>query len=164
MGAASATVLVPASDAGRAGIDELDVADLMSEREHDYVFPHPSMGYVCYRVLADPANAKRDLFDAGRQIPEGQVETARMRAGVGPSRLVLRTAAAHGATIDVGVNGSIVGSVVVARSDGWEEVSIDLPAGLVGDFELTLRPVKGEWINHHGWVVEKAREAFAVGE
>ena len=37
-------------------IDQLDVGDLLSERMHDYDFPRPGMGFVRYRVLADPAS------------------------------------------------------------------------------------------------------------
>src|SRR2546430_17433850 len=33
--------------------DELDVADLVSEREHGYEFPHPSAGFIDAKVLSD---------------------------------------------------------------------------------------------------------------
>ncbi|MEZ4295196.1 MAG: hypothetical protein R3B70_09495 [Polyangiaceae bacterium] len=63
---------------GEAVIDELDTADLVSEKAHNYEFPHPSAGFVAFRLLADPAAPSRDLFDAGRVIAPGQRERARM--------------------------------------------------------------------------------------
>ena len=59
-------------------VSELDVADLISEREQGYEYPHPDMGRVTYRVLDDPEDARKDLFDAGRLIPDGESESAEM--------------------------------------------------------------------------------------
>ncbi len=56
---------------GERIVDELDVADLVSEKEHGYTFPHPAMGFVDFRVLGDVLQPRRDLFDAGRVIPPG---------------------------------------------------------------------------------------------
>jgi hypothetical protein len=140
---------------GERVVDELDVADLVSEREHGYEFPHPSMGFVLFHVLADPANPARDLFDAGRHIPFGRSETARMRAPSGPGRLIVRTAPEGKAALDVSIDGRAVGQASVGHKDhGWSEPSIDIPAGLAPTFELSLTRALGDWTSYHIWVVE----------
>ncbi|WP_438026999.1 hypothetical protein [Sorangium sp. So ce233] len=138
-------------------LDELDVADLVSEREHGYTFPRPQAGFVGFSVLPDPRGSGRDRFDAGRVIPGGRSETARLRAPRnGPGRLVLRTAATRPAVIRATADGRELGQVAVRASDGWTEASIALPEGLPETFTLTLTPVEGEWIDHHVWVLERA--------
>src|SRR5262249_26450062 len=36
---------------GERVVDEIDIADLVSESEHRYEFPRPGMGFVTFRVL-----------------------------------------------------------------------------------------------------------------
>ncbi|WP_437814570.1 hypothetical protein [Sorangium sp. So ce1078] len=143
--------------AGEQVVDELDVADLVSEREHGYTFPRPQAGFVSFSVLPEPRGSGRDRFDAGRVIPGGKSETARLRAPrVGPGRLVVRTAATRPAVIRATADGRELGHLAVRESDGWTEASIDLPEGLPETFTLTLTPVEGEWVDHHVWVLERA--------
>ena len=54
--------------------DEMDVADVLSERRHAYVFPHPAAGWEEMKVLADPADPTKDLLDGGRRFERGQDE------------------------------------------------------------------------------------------
>ncbi|WP_437600513.1 hypothetical protein WMF28_02950 [Sorangium sp. So ce590] len=143
--------------AGEQVLDELDVADLVSERAHGYTFPQPQAGFVGFSVLPDPHGSGRDRFDAGRVIPGGRSETARLRAPrVGPGRLVVRTAAPRPAAIRATADGRELGQLAIRESDGWTEASLDLPEGLPETFTLTLTPVEGEWIDHHIWVLERA--------
>ncbi|XXX77981.1 hypothetical protein WMF30_04305 [Sorangium sp. So ce134] len=143
--------------AGEQVLDELDVADLVNEREHGYTFPQPQAGFVSFSVLPDPRGSGRDRFDAGRVIPAGRSETARLRAPrAGPGRLVVRTAAPRPAVIRATAEGRELGHLAIGASDGWTEASIDLPAGLPETFTLTLTPVEGEWVDHHVWVLERA--------
>lgn len=135
-------------------IDELDVADLLSERVHEYVFPRPAMGFVGFRVLADPRSRARDLFDAGRHIPQGQRETARMRAPRGGGRLIVRTVAPDAGTIEVVVEGRVLGRLTAGKGPGWVEPSIELPPDLPAQFELALVRVEGEWTSYHAWILE----------
>ncbi|WP_437781480.1 hypothetical protein [Sorangium sp. So ce1097] len=138
-------------------VDELDVADLVSEREHGYSFPRPQAGFVTFSVLPDPRGSGRDRFDAGRVIPGGRSETARLRAPRrGPGRLVVRTAATRPAAIRATADGRELGTIAIRARDGWTEASLDLPEGLPETFTLTLTPVEGEWIDHHVWVLERA--------
>jgi hypothetical protein len=144
--------------------DDLDVADLMSERAHDYVFPHPSMGFVSFRVLPDERRGGRDLFDAGRDIPPGQVERARVRAPKGAGRLVVRTVAGpRPITIEVSAGDRVLGRIEQGPGDGWSEPSLPLPADLPESFELRLRPIGDGWTSFHAWIVE-ASAGGAPGE
>jgi hypothetical protein len=144
---------------GESVLDELDVADLVSESQHRYEFPHPSMGFVDFRVLADPEDPAHDLFDAGRIIPPGQREIAVMRAPRGHGRLVARTAVGHRAVIQVHANGGAVGRLSFDPSRGWSEASIDLPENLPRDFQLWLTPIEGDWTDCHLWILESGKGA-----
>ena len=140
-------------------VDELDVADLVSEKAHRYVFPHPAMGFVDFRVLADPIQPARDLFDAGRVIAPDQTETAVMRApGVG-GRLVVRSVVGHRVTVQVHAAGGAVGRLTLDPAAGWTESSLDLPATLGPYFQLDLTPIGGDWLDCHVWIVESKSRA-----
>lgn len=143
---------------GEQVVDELDVADLVSERAHDYTFPRPQAGFVSYHVLPDPLDPQRDRFDAGRLIPGGRTETARVRAPRGPDggRLVVRTVATRRVLVRATADGRELGTLEIDAGSGWTEASLDLPAGLPESFTLTLTPVEGEWANHHVWILERS--------
>jgi hypothetical protein len=134
-------------------VDELDVADLVSEKAHSYRFPQPGMGFVDFRVLGDVIDRRRDLFDAGRLVPSHARERARMRMPQDGGRLVVRTAVAQRTAVRVSVNGSPVGTLELEPSNGWIEPSVDLPSGLGQDAELTLAPADHEWLDCHVWVL-----------
>jgi hypothetical protein len=84
----------PEDAAGRATVfDELDVADVLSEAEHDYVSPAPNGGWTTLEVLGG-------RFDGGRIIPAGGAESFVVRgAPPGRARVVLRTDARPGKAI-----------------------------------------------------------------
>ncbi|APR83726.1 Hypothetical protein A7982_09075 [Minicystis rosea] len=144
---------------GERIVDELDVADLLSEKAHRYVFPHPAMGFVDFHVLGDVLDPKRDLFDAGRVIPAGQSETARVRAPKGGGRLVVRTSVSRDLQLEVKADGRPLGKLTLAPGKGWIEPALALPAGLPERFDLTLTPIGGEWLDCHVWILEGAGEA-----
>lgn len=140
--------------AGERVVDELDVADLVSEREHGYVFPHPSAGFVNFRILPDGTSRDRDLFDAGRIIAPGARETARVRTPKAGGRLVLRAMVSHRMAVDVSIAGRSIGKIALAPSKAWLEPSLDLPAGLPAQVELVLEPTQDEWLDCHVWILE----------
>lgn len=140
---------------GERVVDDLDIADLMNEREHRYEFPRPSMGFVVFHVLPHPTIAGRDLFDAGRHIPYGKSETARVRAPKGPGRILVRTTSEGPATIEVKADGRALGRISTSKALGWSEPSLDLPEGLPETFELSLTRVEGDWMSYHVWIVER---------
>lgn len=144
---------------GERIVDELDVADLVSEKEHRYVFPHPSMGFVDFRVLGDTLDPRRDLFDAGRVIPAHQTEVAHVHGPTGPGRLVVRTVVGHKTEIDVTVEGRSIGRLRVRPSSSWVEASINLPAGLPAETTISLTPLDNEWLDCHVWILDSAPQA-----
>jgi len=151
---------------GERLLDEVDVADLVSEKKHDYVFPHPQGGFVDFRVLADPGDLDRDLFDAGRVIAPGQRETMRVRTDFGALRLILRSAPEINAKIDVLVDGRPAGQMTLrgvppergtkrpkqAMSGVWIETSLALPAMGRGFAEVSLVAVEGAFVSFHVWI------------
>jgi len=139
---------------GERVIDELDVADLVSEKEHHYKFPQPQQGFVVFRVLPEPGQkTSHDLFDAGRIIAGGSSETAQLAGSKRPSRLVARTVVGKPAAAEVRVDGKLVGRLSAPPSQTWVEVSLDLPPDLPPRFELSITPVEGEWVTYHAWIV-----------
>src|SRR6185312_13744470 len=112
------------------------------------------MGFVDFRVLADARDPRRDLFDAGRQIPAGKTETARVHAPPTGGRLLVRTAVGHATHVAVRIDGRPLGEIAVPPSRGsWTEASIDLPAGLPPEIDLALTPVDGDWLDCHVWLL-----------
>jgi hypothetical protein len=145
--------------AGEEVVDELDVADLVSEREHDYSFPHPSAGFVDAKVLPDPNDPREDLFDAGRRIPAARSEQFRVRLVPGKStRLVARTAPEHEIDVRVSVQGAKskqadLGSWHFSGAEGWREASVVLPVS-EDSMIVVLTPTMGDWVDHHVWAVQ----------
>lgn len=140
--------------AGERVVDELDVADLMSERAHGYQFPQPQMGFVAFHVLPHPREPKRDRFDAGRVIPGGRSESARLAAPRGAGRLVARTVTPRPARVEVRAGDRALGELRFPGGAAWAEAELALPAGLPETLALTLTPVEGEWVDHHLWILE----------
>ncbi|HOU93885.1 MAG TPA: hypothetical protein PLU22_22700, partial [Polyangiaceae bacterium] len=104
-----------------AVIDEMDVADLVSERRHDYGWSLPGVGRVDMKLLPHPRHPARPLWDAGRIIPPGATERMTLRSpGSGrPFAIVFRLAPTRPLRLDVKV-GSWQGSLEVAASDSWQ--------------------------------------------
>ncbi|MRG94241.1 hypothetical protein GF068_20280 [Polyangium spumosum] len=139
---------------GERIVDELDVADLVSEKAHGYNFPRPGMGYVVHRVLPEPGQKVRELFDAGRIVPHGQAELAKLAAPKRGGRLVVRTVAGRQIAAEVRADGRLLGKLEARPGPTWTEPSIELPADLPPHFQLSITPVEGEWITYHVWVLE----------
>jgi hypothetical protein len=149
---------VPATLAkGERIIDELDTANLISERGHHYRFPRPHAGYVRYRVLRRSQEDVRERFDAGRIIPPDRKESVTLRSPKRGGRLIARVAPDRPLRIDVAVNGRPIGSLTTTPAAmHWQEVSIALPDTIGSHFELALTPREHEAVNYHLWVVENS--------
>jgi hypothetical protein len=143
---------------GEVIVDALDVADIVDERRHDYVFPHPQGGYVDMRVLADPITETRDVLDSGRRITDGRTERFTLRSNLqAPSmRLVVRAAPAFAGRVEVTMDDRSIGDLVLEPSDRWRELSLPLPAPLDPGqdvlFTFTPRGVSS-WVNYHVWLI-----------
>jgi hypothetical protein len=132
-------------------IDEVDVADVISEVEHRYVSPAPEGGWTTLDVLADDSDARR--FDGGRTIPAGAAE----------SFVVTRTSAVKQLRIVVRVDAETTGLrvrtprgtrdlVVSSASPGrWREASALIDTPSVGD-TLALEASSGQYRDYHVWL------------
>jgi hypothetical protein len=143
--------------AGESIVDEVDVADLISERDHDYRFPHPAAGYVEARVVPDPRHARREIFDAGRRIPGGRSEVFRVQLPAdNPVRLIARTIAERPLHVVVAMDGEPIGTLDFFSADRWQEAAIEIPRARVRPrVEISLTPAAGsDWANYHVWIVE----------
>jgi hypothetical protein len=74
----------------RGTFDALDTGDVVSERAHAYVAPLPEGGRAVLEIRKSEGRA--ELFDGGREIPEGLEERFVARASKARARVVIRTA------------------------------------------------------------------------
>jgi hypothetical protein len=133
-----------ASGAGaRVAIDELDVADVVSEAEHGYVSPAPRGGWTTLEILADARGARR--FDGGRILPEGTHESFVTKTS-GRVRIRIRTddhaRAARAAGADLTFSSP--------RAGAWREATADI--SVVRGERITIEAVAGELRDFHVWL------------
>jgi len=139
-------------------IAQVDVADLVSEQANAYTFDHPSNGWTDMRVLADPAEPRRDMFDAGRRIAVGKSESwiARGTKPGAAAHLVVRTAPDSKTRLRVRIGTTEVGIIELERTAGWVEVSLLIPADRVSGemrFQLTNEG-PGDFVDFHEWLTQ----------
>ena len=135
--------------------DSVDVADLVSEKDHRYVFAAPDSGFTSLKILTDPADPARDLLDGGRELKPGFTESMRF-TGLVPGKdaaIVLRTAAVDATTIHLRVNGEELSRVAIARRDEWVEPIVPIPARLVSESLLVdiINDGPGDFVDYHVW-------------
>jgi len=135
-------------------VDELDLADVVSESEHHYAAsvgtPHVEM-----KRLQHPKEPHRDLFDAGRVLPQGASASFQLRTPSGRARLVLRLAPAKSGVISFRSAGRALGEVAFDHADSWVELTLELPADLAGQrLPISLEALRGEHSLHHLWLVQ----------
>lgn len=151
-------------EASPATIDEVDVADVISEAEHAYVSPAPNGGWTTLDILADPHGRPR--FDGGRTIPAGGTESFTVaKSGNGTSgsaqavRIVVRVdEAARGLRVHT-PRGSWELRVSAAAAPNapraWREASATIDALAAGD-TVTLEATSGEYRDYHVWITAPA--------
>jgi hypothetical protein len=134
---------------------ELDSGDLLSERASNYRQIPSRPAYVAPRVLPDPRNPARDLFDAARSIAPGVSERFTLR-GLSPGkplRLLVRTANPHSQRIPITAAGKSLGYLDVPGADGWAESSIELPPPASDELVIEIGPTRYERSLFHFWAV-----------
>ena len=155
---ADLSALAPPGERRAGAVDELDVADLVEEREHAYEVPAPRGGGMVGAVLALGDGTRR--FDAGRVVPQGREERFRVKAGVegGPATLVLRTDGGPPQRVKVAVErgGESLSEaeVVVGErpADRWTEVVVALGDVRAGD-TVRVASVVGAFRDFHVWLM-----------
>ena len=134
---------------------EFDWADVTSERAVGYERLPASGGRVAVKVLAHPDEPWRDVFDAGRNSPEGTRERFTL-SGVAPGRplrLVFRAAPVADLRIPVLIDGKNVSTLALPKTDGWVEVSLDVPSPSERAIRVELGP-SGERVLYHAWAIQ----------
>lgn len=137
---------------------QVDVSDLVSEERSGYRFERPSNGWTDMRILADPTNPARDMFDAGRRIAVTRRESwvARGATAGRPAHLTVRAAPESSTRVRVRVNGIDAGVIELERTLGWVEKSLAIPTGRVQSsmrIELTNEG-PGDFVDYHEWITQ----------
>jgi hypothetical protein len=140
-------------------VDELDVADVLSEKAHQMALSRPAVGYVDMKVLADPRSPNDALWDAGRLLaPDVSVsfDLSGFRDD-GQKAILVRMAPASEVEIELQIEGQPARRAVVRRQDRWQEVRIPIVIKTRGArFRLGL--VRGATQIHHVFAVESLNE------
>jgi hypothetical protein len=148
--------------------DELDVADIESERAHAYELPAPG-GFTVLAVRALGDGTKR--FDGGRVLAEGQRERFVVRGWSGTGRALrvvrARIEAAPEARIEVELAraGTVIAREPLARTpgapDAWEHAEVRLPVAIEPGDVVSLAAAKAGHRSFHVWVLPAEGEAGA---
>ena len=112
-------------------------------------------GRVASKLLPHLEHPERDVFDAGRNTPEGTRERFLLRGVLPgrPLRLVFRAAPVADLTVPVSIDGRAAGTLVLPRTDGWLEAGVDLPPPSGSQLAVELGP-SGERNLYHVWAVQ----------
>jgi hypothetical protein len=110
------------------------------------------------RILPDPNDSGRDMFDGGRRIAVGRAESwlARGATPGRPAHLVVRTAPETTTRVRVRVNAVDAGALAIERTDGWSEVVLAIPESRVEPsmrIEL-INEGPGDFVDFHEWVTQ----------
>jgi len=146
----------PIADGERL-VDEVDFADVISEKEHRYRIDG-ALGFADMKLLGNPARPREDLWDAGRVVPP-PASVASTLAGFDQARsarLIVRLAPPEPATLALSIDDVAAGKIAVRPSDAWQEVSFDVPAErLKGTMRAALAVSGSELVLYHLWGVER---------
>ncbi len=149
--------LPAAADQGWRVVDELDVADLVSETEHDFGISRRPSGYVYMKILPKAEHASQDLFDAGRILFDGDSMHFRMPhvSSTRPVRLVFRAAPHAPMKCQVAANGREWGRLAFTPRDSWVETVLELGSGApLAGTRVTIRATEGECNLFHIWALQ----------
>lgn len=153
--AADWSLLASPTDPPVAGaVDTLDVADLVSERDHDFELPRPNGGWVVGAVHRDESG--RERYDAGRILPAARRVSFRVRAEIGGGPATLRARLDGDAPLRAQIrrDGVVIGealAVPVVRGGGWRPVEARLESVAGGD-RVELWSPSGTRL-HHVWLI-----------
>jgi hypothetical protein len=126
--------------------DELDTADVTSERDHAYASPAPWGGWTRIAVLVGESG--QPMFDGGRTLVAGRPESFTARAG--GTAIVVRT---EGARVDVeidvaGRKAELVYTAPEAGRFGRARAAIEAHPGE----RVTITPRAGPFYDFHVWI------------
>lgn len=131
------SLLASPRDPVRAGvIDALDVADLVSEREHRVSFPTPDGGWVVGAARRDDEG--RERYDAGRILPSSRALSFRVSREIPAGPATLRARLDEAAALEARVvrDGVVIGeflAVAGVSGGGWRHLEARLESVAGGD-------------------------------
>jgi hypothetical protein len=132
-------------------LDELDVADVISEREHGYTSPAPAGGWTTLDVLVDASGARR--FDGGRIIPGETSESFVLGPrvlGDAPLQIVMRVqGSAHAPRLRTATE-TVALDLGPETPEHWREARGAFH-GRAGD-RITLEAPAGGHRDYHVWI------------
>jgi hypothetical protein len=142
--------------------DTLDVADLTSEREHDYEMSMPLIGLEPANLLTRKRSSEGEMIlDGGRGLPGAEEFTV---TGLSPNRpveVVMRTSSAPFA-LRVQVDGEYLGEWAFQPSGtGWQQATYTIPARSVrsGSLRVRLSPSEAAPLEthsaYHYWFIQQ---------
>ncbi|MCH2111038.1 MAG: hypothetical protein MK135_17100, partial [Polyangiaceae bacterium] len=141
-------------------IDTLDVADLLSEEAHHFSLAPQPAGYVSMKILDNPADTTRGLWDAGRLLSPGHqlnFELSDFRGA--PADLILRIAPAEATELVLHFKDQ-ERIVAVEAQDNWQEIRIPLGTQL-GSQPFSLEVRKAGVVLHHIFAVAPTSQGAA---
>ncbi|HEX2875232.1 MAG TPA: hypothetical protein VHP33_28470 [Polyangiaceae bacterium] len=141
---------------GERSVDGVDMADLVSEKEHGYALSNGSTGHVLMKLLPNPKFSREDLWDAGRIVPPGVRESFTL-SGLDPERpvtLIVRAAPTEATTLQLEADPNVEKQVELARRDGWLEQRIELGTPGVSRLSVRLSAERVERVLFHVWAVQ----------
>ncbi len=146
---------------GERLVDSADIADILSEKAHRFALSRKAVGFVDMKMLPDPRNPRRDLFDAGR-VFAGDIDASFQLRGFEPgkpARLLLRVAPAQEAKLAVEVDGKRIGEIALVAGDQWQERELTIPPSVVApSLDVRVVPVLGEYLLYHVFAVQSGPE------
>jgi hypothetical protein len=144
--------------------DTLDVADLGSEREHDYEMRMPLIGLEPDNLLTRDRSPNGEVvLDGGRGLPGAEEFTVRGLSRNHPVEVVMRTTSAPFA-LQVQADGKHLGEwdFQPSGSSEWQEATFTIPAESVrtGSLRVRLSPPQDAPLEthtaYHYWFVQRS--------
>jgi hypothetical protein len=142
--------------AGERRVDGVDMADLVSERGHDYRLSSGSPGHVLMKLLPNPSFRREDLWDAGRIVPPNVRESFTL-SGLDPLRpvtLILRAAPTETTRLELEADPGVTKTIELAPKDGWLEQRVDLGTPGVSKLSVRIDARTSERVLFHVWAVQ----------
>ncbi len=125
-------------------LDELDVADVESERAHHYVSPAPRGGWAVASIVGG-------VFDGGRIVPAGERESFTARASSSHAALVVRSDEPIDARVEVG--GESIELAASRGPDRWTEA--ESRAIAIHDGDRVTLVARAPLRDFHVWIVSR---------
>lgn len=141
---------------GERRIDGVDMADLVSEKQHDHRLSNGSVGHVMMKLLPHPRLPREDVWDAGRIAPP-RVRQSFTLSGLDPNRpvtLILRAAPSETTRVALEADPGITKTLELPRTDGWLEQRVDLGTPGTSVLSVRLEAYNAELVLFHVWAIQ----------